>query len=226
MRPGEISASHCGVLFLDEMGEFPGSVLDTLRQPLEEGVVRVSRARASIAFPARFLLVAAMNPCPCGEGLTPGRCRCSDGARWRYSAKISGPLLDRFDLRVLVDRPEIAQLLPGSTGPVDEVESSATVASRVAAVRSMAIGRGVRSNADLPGPRLDELAPVTADARAVLEAQIQSGNLTARGLHRIRRVARTLADLAGRYGPVEEEDVCGALMLRAEPFPSHEGLAS
>jgi magnesium chelatase family protein len=90
----------------------------------------------------------------------------------------------------------------------------------------MAIERGVRSNADLPGPRLDELAPVTADARAVLEAQLQSGNLTARGLHRIRRVARTLADLAGRCGPVEEEDVCGALMLRAEPFPSHEGLAS
>jgi magnesium chelatase family protein len=226
MRPGEISASHCGVLFLDELGEFPASVLDTLRQPLEEGVVRVSRARASVAFPARFLLVAAMNPCPCGEGLTPGRCRCSERVRLRYASRISGPLLDRFDLRVQVDRPEIAQLLPGANGLTLEQEDSATVASRVAAVRTLALVRGVRTNAELPGPRLEELAPLTSDARAVLEAQLQLGRLTARGLHRVRRVARTLADLAGRLGPVEEEDVCGALLLRAEPFPWPEGLAS
>jgi magnesium chelatase family protein len=226
MRPGEISASHFGVLFLDELGEFPASVLDTLRQPLEEGVVRVSRARASVSFPARFLLVAAMNPCPCGEGLTPGRCRCSERARWRYASRISGPLLDRFDLRVQVDRPEIAQLLPNSDGPAAQAESSATVAGRVGLVRALAAERGVRTNADLPGPRLDELTPVTDEARAVLEAQLQLGHLTARGLHRVRRVARTLADLAGRVGPIEEEDVCGALLLRAEPFPLPEGLAS
>ena len=107
MRPGEISAAHHGVLFLDELGEFPAAVLDMLRQPLEEGVVRVSRARASVTFPARFLLVAAMNPCPCGEGSTPGRCRCSDWPRMRYASRVSGPLLDRFDLRVQVDRPDI-----------------------------------------------------------------------------------------------------------------------
>jgi magnesium chelatase family protein len=226
MRPGEISASHAGVLFLDELGEFPASVLDTLRQPLEEGVVRVSRARASVSFPARFLLVAAMNPCPCGEGLTPGRCRCSDRMRLRYASRISGPLLDRLDLRVQVDRPEIAQLLPAFGGAPLEQEDTATVAARVVAVRMLAIVRGVRSNAELPGPRLEELAPLTSEARAVLEAQLQRGRLTARGLHRIRRVARTLADLAGRDGPVEEEDVCGALMLRTEPFPLPEGEAS
>jgi magnesium chelatase family protein len=226
MRPGEISASHAGVLFLDELGEFPASVLDTLRQPLEEGVVRVSRARASVSFPARFLLVAAMNPCPCGEGLTPGRCRCSDRMRLRYASRISGPLLDRLDLRVQVDRPEIAQLLPAFGGAPLEQEDTATVAARVVAVRMLAIVRGVRSNAELPGPRLEELAPLTSEARAVLEAQLQRGRLTARGLHRIRRVARTLADLAGRDGPIEEEDVCGALMLRTEPFPLPEGEAS
>jgi magnesium chelatase family protein len=217
------------VLFLDELGEFPASVLDTLRQPLEEGVVRVSRARASVTFPARFLLVAAMNPCPCGEGLTPGRCRCSERGRLRYASRISGPLLDRFDLRVQVDRPEIAQLLPalpGSDGSPADQEDSAAVAARVAAVRMFAIVRGVRSNAELPGPRLEELAPLTEEARAVLEAQLQRGRLTARGLHRIRRVARTLADLAGRDGPIEEEDVCGALMLRIEPFPLPEGVTS
>ena len=136
MRPGEISAAHNGVLFLDELAEFPPAVLDTLRQPLEEGVVRVSRAWASATFPARFLLVAAMNPCPCGEGLALGRCRCSERSRLRYAGRVSGPLLDRFDLRVQVDRPEIDQLLGGHTPGcddrgVDHPESSTSVARRV-----------------------------------------------------------------------------------------------
>jgi magnesium chelatase family protein len=223
MRPGEISAAHRGVLFLDELGEFPAAVLDMLRQPLEEGVVRVSRARASVVFPAQFLLVAAMNPCPCGEGSAPGRCRCSDIARMRYANRVSGPLLDRFDLRVQVERPDIAQLLAATGTTSAEAggaqESTASVALRVARARAIAEERGTGSNAQLPAHRLDEVAPVTSAARSVLEARLRQGTLSARGLHRVRRVARTLADLNARAGPIEEEDVCAALMLRSEPFP-------
>src|ERR1019366_4994937 len=108
MRPGEISCAHRGVLFLDELAEFPTDVLDTLRQPLEDGRVLVCRARASVTFPARFLLVAAMNPCPCAGDGSPGSCRCSEGARARYASRVSGPLLDRFDLRVTVERPDVS----------------------------------------------------------------------------------------------------------------------
>src|SRR3712207_1880224 len=111
LRPGEVSASHCGVLFMDELGEFPASVLDALRQPLEDGVMRVHRAKASVTYPARFLLVAALNPCPCGQGGPPGSCRCTDAARSRYERRLSGPLLDRFDLRVEITRPDVAHLL-------------------------------------------------------------------------------------------------------------------
>src|SRR5205085_4136188 len=111
LRPGEISCATGGVLFLDELGEFATSVLESLRQPLEEGVILVTRAAASVTFPARFLLVAAMNPCPCGAGGEPGRCRCSDAARARYERRLSGPLLDRFDLRLAVHRPDPAELV-------------------------------------------------------------------------------------------------------------------
>jgi len=220
MRPGEISCAHFGILFLDELAEFPTAVLDTLRQPLEEGAIRVCRARASVTFPARFLLVAAMNPCPCGEGMTPSGCRCGESARHRYSGRISGPLLDRFDLRVTVDRPDIAQLLPsGRSAPASE-ESTEIVAARVAAARRLASERGVRCNAELPAEALDELAPLTPAARDVLEARLRQGRLSARGLHRVRRVARTLSDLGGRIGPIGEEDICGALILRSDPFPA------
>nr|MBA2626186.1 YifB family Mg chelatase-like AAA ATPase [Acidimicrobiia bacterium] len=122
LRPGEASLAHAGVLFLDELAEFKADALDALRQPLEEGVVRVSRARAAVSYPARFLLVGAMNPCPCGEGRS-GACRCSDGARARYARRLSGPLLDRFDLRLDVARPDAGDLLSGARG-----ESSADVA--------------------------------------------------------------------------------------------------
>jgi magnesium chelatase family protein len=219
MRPGEISCAHRGVLFLDELAEFPAAVLDTLRQPLEEGVVRISRARASVVFPAHFLLVAAMNPCPCGEGSVPGACRCSEASRSRYAGRISGPLLDRFDLRVQVERPEIAQLLPGTQSEAQQIpESTEVVAARVVATRALAAERGVRCNAELSATRLDEVAPLAPAARVVLEARLRQRRLSARGLHRIRRIARTLADLAGRSGPIEEDDVCAALLLRTDPF--------
>lgn len=214
MRPGEISLSHCGVLFMDEMCEFPATVLDALRQPIEEGVVRVCRARATVSFPARFLLVGATNPCPCGESGSAGLCRCALAARQRYNRRLSGPLLDRFDLRVLVSRPDPASVMGGPPG-----EATAPVAARVAAARELARERGVRCNAELPAARLDALAPLTAGAARVLENRLRAGLLSARGVHRIRRVARTIADLSGAPGSVDEENVCLALSLRAEVVP-------
>ena len=215
LRPGELSCAHRGVLFLDELGEFPADVLDTLRQPLEEGRILVCRARASVVFPARVLLVAAMNPCPCGGEGAPGGCRCSDGAIARYAAKISGPLLDRFDLRVHVDRPEVSELMDERPA---QGEPSASVAARVRQAREAASARGVRCNAELPGPLLDELAPLDRPARNLLEARLRQGRISARGVHRVRRVARTLADLAGHLGPITLEQVHSALALRGEVF--------
>ncbi|MDP1821138.1 MAG: YifB family Mg chelatase-like AAA ATPase [Acidimicrobiales bacterium] len=212
LRPGEISAAHNGVLFLDELAEFPPRVLDALRQPLEEGAVRVARAVASVSLPARFLLVAAMNPCPCGYGSRPGGCRCTDSARARYARRLSGPLLDRFDLRVEVTRPSVEDLLGHQPG-----ESSASVARRVAEVRDLAVRRGVRSNSELPARRLDEVAPLSHDATRLLTDVLRSGRLSARGLHRVRRVARTIADLSGAPHEIGAAHVATALGLRVDP---------
>ena len=176
--------------------------------------MRVSRAAGVARYPARFLLVAATNPCPCGEGDAPGACRCSDGDRARYARRLSGPLLDRFDLRLDVVRPDPGDLLAGPGG-----EASADVAARVRRARAVAAERGVRTNADVPAERLDELAPLQPAAALLLEHALRAGSLSARGLHRVRRVARTLADLAGRDGPLGDEDVCLALSLRAEHGP-------
>ena len=218
MRPGELSCAHRGVMFLDELGEFPTDVLDMLRQPLEEGQVLVCRARASVTFPAKVLLVAAMNPCPCGSERGPGSCRCRDTAKARYAARVSGPLLDRFDLRIYVDRPDVTDLVPTDRSPVSSPESSAVVAGRVAAARARAASRGVPSNSEIPGHRLDELAPLQREAAALLETRLRQGQLSARGLHRVRKVARTMADLAGWDGHVRPEDVYSALALRAPIF--------
>jgi magnesium chelatase family protein len=212
LRPGELSLAANGVLFLDELGEFPPSVLDALRQPLEEGVVRVSRVSGSAAFPARVLLVGATNPCPCGHGGPPGACRCSDEARARYARRLTGPLVDRFDLRVDVARPDADELLGGKPG-----ECTGEVAARVARARAIARQRGVRANAEIPTSLLDELAPLAEGAVRMLDVALRTGSLSARGLHRCRRVARTIADLAGREGPVGEEDIGLALQLRADP---------
>jgi magnesium chelatase family protein len=212
LRPGEVSLAHHGVLFVDELGEFPVSVLDAMRQPLEEGRIRIARAKAVVEYPARFLLVAAMNPCPCGRGGRPGVCTCSDAERLRYARRLSGPFLDRIDLRVDVPRPDVAHLLAGPPG-----ESSAVVAARVAAARALATSRGMRCNADLPVAALDLVAPMRGSAAVLFEDALRAGTLSARGLHRSRRVARTIADLRDGDGPVSDEDVCLALQLRAEP---------
>jgi magnesium chelatase family protein len=212
LQPGEISLAHCGVLFLDEMGEFGIDVLDALRTPLEEGVVRVARASARVSFPARFLLVGAMNPCPCGEALKPGVCRCSDAALVRYSRRLSSPLLDRFDLRIEVQSADPAQLLGGEPG-----ECSAAVAERVHRVRELTLTRGVDTNAVLTAKELDEVAPLSPEAAVLLEGALRAGTLSARGLRRIRTVALTLQDLDAQPPPILDRAIRFAMNLRVEP---------
>ena len=212
MRPGEVSCAHGGVLFLDELAEFAAGVLDGLREPLEEGVVRVTRARATVEFPARFLLVAAMNPCPCGKGAKPGACECGVSRGARYVRRVSGPLLDRFDLRLEVKRPAVDELLGGEPG-----ESTATVYERVCRARALAAARGVPRNADIPASRLDELAPLSSGAKALLRRELELNRLTGRGLHRVRRVARTLADIDGAGPVIHEGLVSMALNMRIDP---------
>ena len=210
LQSGGWSVVTNGVLFLDELAEFPSPLLDLLRQPLEEGVIRVARARATVTFPARFLLVAAMNPCPCGERRGIGSCVCSAAQLARYSRRLSGPLLDRFDLHVAIGRPGVRELLDSTPA-----ESSASVAQRVAKVRELAHCRGVTANAALPSASLDLHAPLTNAARDLFERQLCSGALSARGLDRVRRVALTLADLDTSKRVVDESHVAMALELRA-----------
>ena len=199
LRPGEISLATHGVLFLDELGEFPIAALEALRQPLEEGVIRVSRAGGTSTFPADFLLVAAMNPCPCGAGVRPGACSCTRASRARYQRRISAPLLDRFDLVVPLDLPTPDDLLSEIPG-----ESSARVAARVAAARARAEHR----------PATRGARPVTPEAVGLLEQKLREGLLSARGLQKVRHVARTVADLDGQQ-VVSYADVSEAISLRA-----------
>ena len=215
LRPGEASLAHCGVLLMDEMGEFAPRVLDALRQPLEDGVVRVSRARASATLPARFLLVGASNPCPCGGG-PPGSCSCTQARRERYLRRLSGPLLDRFDLRIVVTRPRVDELLGREPG-----EPSALAAMRVAAARRVALDRQGCTNSALRGDALDAVASLAAPAAALLRHELEHDRLTGRGYHRVRRVARTLADLEAAGGGasppelLDEQHVAVALRMRA-----------
>lgn len=212
MRPGEISCANHGVLFLDEMAEFAPSVLDGLRQPIEEGRVRIARAYGAVCLPARFLLVGAMNPCPCGRGGAPGSCKCSEFTRMRYFRRVSGPLLDRFDLRVQVERPDASAMLAGAVS-----DPSSVVAERVAAARGIARMRGHRANAEIPPSELARVVAPVAEARRILERHLRSGALSGRGFHRVQRVARTIADLQGHEGGVLAGHVEMALELRLDP---------
>ena len=211
-RPGEVSLAHAGALFLDELGEFQPSVLDTLREPLEEGAVTISRAGGAATYPARFVLVAAMNPCPCGHHGDPGaECTCLPDAIERYRARISGPLLDRIDLRVHVPRVPYERLRSD-----DGREPSAAVRERVCAARSRMLGRGVRTNAELGIAGLKRDCRLDADADALLADAMRMRRLSARGYHRLLRVARTAADLDG-HDRIAADDVATALLMRAVP---------
>ena len=186
VRPGEVSLAHRGALFLDELPEFPVHALESLRQPLEERVVRVSRASGTIEFPADFLLIACANPCPCGRKAT--ECKCGDVQRMRYARRLSAPLLDRFDLRV--------GILAAGTEPG---ESSAVVAARVAVAvarqRVRLRDTGWRRNAHIPAGALERYTALSADAYDAWLGECEVRQLTGRGAARIRRVARTIADL-------------------------------
>lgn len=207
-HPGEVTLAHHGALFLDELGEFPPGALDALRQPLEERVVRIARQPVTLTFPADFQLVACTNPCPCGLG--PPWCTCSEVQRARYRRRLSAPLLDRFDLRVGVRPPE-----PG-TGPG---ASSAEVRERVAAAaerqRARYESRSWRRNAHLPAGALATFVPLTGDALDAWHAETELRRLTGRGAARIRRVARTLADLDDTP-EVSAAHVALAAMLRED----------
>lgn len=209
LRPGEVSLAHGGVLFLDELGEFAPSALDALRQPLEEGVVRLSRAHSTAVLPARFTLVGATNPCPCGGG-PPGSCECDEAALAKYRRRFSGPLLDRFDVRVVAHRPGADELLGTPNG-----ECTAVVHARVMTVRAIALERQGVLNGRLTGPDLDRHAAVSTDGTRLLRTELETGRLTGRGLHRIRRVARTLADRDGEHEEIPTHHVAAALALRA-----------
>ncbi len=197
-KPGEISLAHNGVLFLDEFPEFTRGVLETLRQPIETGEVMVARANAHVKYPCRFLLVAAANPCKCGYLTDPARaCTRAPICGEDYIGRISGPLMDRFDLRIEVPPVGYCDLdLPASG------DSSAQVAQRVAAARTVQAKRyatieGMRLNADAEGAVLDRIATPDAEGRALLARVAERFGLTARGYHRVLRVARTIADLEG-----------------------------
>ena len=196
-RPGEISLAQHGVLYLDELGEFPRSTLEVLRQPLEEGTVTIARAAGTHTFPARFTLVASMNPCPCGfRGDRGADCRCDDAAVQRYLAKLSGPLLDRIDLHVTVSRVSFDELVERGAA-----ESSAGIRARVEAARAVQAKRlrcsGLATNAAIPATSVRSHCALEPDALALIEAAVSRGSLSARAFDRVARVARTIADLAG-----------------------------
>ncbi|MER5374536.1 YifB family Mg chelatase-like AAA ATPase [Streptomyces sp. NPDC002553] len=213
-RPGAVSMAHRGVLFLDETPEFSSHALDALRQPLEAGHVVIARSAGVVRFPARFLMVLAANPCPCGRfSLRDSLCECSPSAVRRYQARLSGPLLDRVDLRVEVDpvsRAELAHRGPGG-------ETTATVADRVRTARERASARLAgtpwRTNSEVPGRELRSRWHPLSGAMDEAERNLERGVLTARGLDRVLRVAWTVADLVGHDRP-DATDVALALQLR------------
>jgi magnesium chelatase family protein len=193
-RPGEISLAHNGALFLDELPEFDRKVLEVLREPLETGHITISRASRQADFPARFQLIAAMNPCPCGYlGDASGRCHCTSEQVMRYRARVSGPLLDRIDMHLDVPRVPHEVLRKGS---LHGEESSATIRARVEKARNIAVARGGKANAALTAKEVKQFCPLSEQSHQLLEQAMDKFGLSHRAYHRILKLARTIADLA------------------------------
>lgn len=212
-RPGEISLAHRGVLFLDELPEFPRSVLETLRQPLEDGEVSVSRASGSVRFPARFILVAAMNPCPCGFlGDRDKPCLCAPSQLNNYSRRLSGPLLDRFDLRLNVPRLEYGELKSQAGA-----ESSASVKERVSAARRIQSerlrGLSIYTNAEMSSHQVKRFCRLDVAAEGLAAAAVNRLNLSPRGYFRLLKTARTIADLSAK-ADIGQAEIAEALQYR------------
>jgi magnesium chelatase family protein len=208
-RPGEVSLAHHGVLFLDELPEFSRSVLEVLREPLESGRITISRAAHQADFPARFQLIAAMNPCPCGYlGHHNNKCRFTPDQVARYRARISGPLLDRIDLHI-----EVPALREDELTTVASGEQSAAIRARVGLARRMQVARQGKSNAQLGSLEVDEFCALDESGAALLRQAIARLNLSARAYHRILKVARTIADLAGSAA-IKSSHIAEAIQYR------------
>jgi magnesium chelatase family protein len=212
-KPGEVSLAHNGVLFLDELPEFSRSAMEALRQPVEDGLVTISRASTRVTFPANFMFVAAMNPCPCGFYGHPTKpCNCSSSMITHYLGRVSGPLLDRVDLHVevlAVDYRSLAARVPG--------ESSAVVRERVMRAREIQRARfgntGVYCNAQIPRSLLEKFCPLTPAAERLLAIAFDKLRLSARGYDRVLKVARTIADLDGS-GSIDTAHISEAVQYR------------
>jgi len=207
-RPGEVSKAHHGVLFLDELPEFSRKVLEVLREPLESGSILIARAQASVEYPAKFMLVAAMNPCPCGY-LGEPKCRCTPDQVNRYRDKISGPLLDRIDLQVHVPRVPHKEL----TANKPPGESSETIRKRVIAARERQQARQGCANAQLSRKQLDQFCPLNKAQLEMMNTAIERMNLSARGFHRVLKVARTIADIENQE-QIQNQHLSEALAYR------------
>ncbi len=217
LLPGELSLAHLGVLFLDELPEFPRNALEALREPLETGVVAVARLKRSCEFPAKFQLAAAMNPCPCGYAGDPrGRCHCTAEQIARYRNRISGPLIDRIDIHIELAALPVEHLMRESQ---EAGESSAVVAERVQAARAVQLRRQGKLNARLTVPEVMRWCALAKEPRALLATAITRLGLSARAYHRVLKVARTCADLGGAID-IRPADVAEAVKLRALDRPT------
>jgi len=206
-RPGEISLAHQGVLFLDELPEFSRSVLEVLREPMESGEINISRVAAQVCYPANFQLIAAMNPCPCGYLGSP-RCRCTPDQITRYRGKISGPLLDRIDLQVQVTPIENNQLLNQQQANYKQQpkgESDQQIQQRICVARERQLTRQGKTNSQLSSEELKTICPLSSEQRHLMDHAITRFGLSTRGFYRVLRVARSIADLAGREQVISED---------------------